>query len=155
MRIRPATADDAKAMSALLQKLVVAGTRTARADIEFVLQRYVHSPVGVRCSLAEDNDGNTLGFQSLIRATEGNPYDTPIGWGIIGTHVSPDAARQGIGRCLFNATRQAASEAGLTRIEAFITSSNLAAQAFYESIGFRTYRTTDIAVCKCWTQDIV
>lgn len=154
LRIRPATADDADAMSVMLKKLVAAGKRTAPADVEFVLTHYVHNPVGVRCSLAQGEDGNILGFQSLIRAVEGNPYDTPIGWGIVGTHVSPDAVRQGVGRQLFAVTRRAAFEAGLTKIEAFIALSNLTAQAFYESIGFRTYRTTETAVCKCWVADL-
>ncbi|WP_105009427.1 GNAT family N-acetyltransferase [Rhizobium leguminosarum] len=106
----------------------------------------------MRYSLAEDEGGCLLGFQSLIRVTEGNRYGTPIGWGIIGTHVSPDAARLGVGRRL-NFTRQAAIDTGVTKIEAFIGLDNAAAQAFYESVGFRTYRQTHSAVCKCWSLD--
>lgn len=63
-------------MSEMLQKLVAAGKRSARADVSFVQENYVGNPVGIRCSLAEDEDGNLLGFQSLIRATEGNRYNT-------------------------------------------------------------------------------
>ncbi len=153
MRIRTAVPQDAPAMSEMLQKLVAAGKRSARADVSFVQENYVGNPVGIRCSLAEDDDGNLLGFQSLIRATEGNRYNTPEGWGIIGTHVSPAAARSGVGRQLFDVTRRAAIEAGLTKIEAFISLSNEAAQAYYERMGFETYRHTDTAVCKCWSSE--
>ncbi|MBY3469243.1 GNAT family N-acetyltransferase [Rhizobium laguerreae] len=133
MNIRTAIWDDAAAMSVMLQRLVALGKRSAKADVEYVQHNYVANPVGIRCSLAEDEGGRLLGFQSLIRATEGNRYGTPIGWGIIGTHVSPDAARLGVGRRLFNVTRQAAIDAGVTKIEALIGLDNAAAQAFYES----------------------
>lgn len=152
MNIRTATAQDAPAISEMLQMLVAAGKRTARADVRFVLENYTDNPVGIRCALAEDENGNLLGIQSLIHASEGNRYDTPVGWGIIGTHVSPDAARTGVGRRLFEFSRQAAIEAGLSKIEAFIGKGNLVAQSYYERMGFETYRHTDTAVCKVWTR---
>lgn len=151
MRIRTAIPQDAVAMSEMLQRLAAAGKRTARADLDYVRKHYIEHPSGIHCSLAEDGEGNLLGFQSLIRATEGNPYGTPMGWGIIGTHVSPDAARTGVGRQLFAVTKRAAIDAGLTKIEAFIGIGNEVAQAYYERMGFRTYRTTETSVCKCWS----
>jgi GNAT superfamily N-acetyltransferase len=153
MKIRTATTGDAQAMSEMLQRLVAVGKRTARADIEFVLENYVANPVGIRCTLAESEQGDLLGFQSLIRSTEGNRYETPIGWSIIGTHVSPDAVRTGVGTALFASSREAALAAGLTKIEAFIGNDNTVAQAYYERMGFETYRHTDKAVCKAWTAD--
>lgn len=89
-----------------------------------------------------------LGFQSLKVAREGNPYETPLGWGIIGTHVRPSAARMGVGSRLFAATLQAAREARLPAIEAYIGEQNRAALAYYETLGFRTYRRSDGIVCK-------
>ncbi len=154
MRTRTAVQDDATAMSQMLQKLVLAGKRTARADIAYVREHYIGHPDGLRCSVAEDEDGKLLGFQSLILAADGNPYNTPSGWGIIGTHVDPDSARSGVGRTLFEATRAAAIEAGLEKIEAFIGKDNHIAQAYYERMGFRTYRTTDVAVCKLWSATV-
>jgi hypothetical protein len=68
--------------------LVAAGA----ADVEYVGLYYVVNPAGISCTLAEDDNGNLLGFQSLARVALGNPEDTPLGWGIIGTNVSPDAA---------------------------------------------------------------
>jgi len=152
MKIRKAADADVAAMSAMLEKLVAAGRRTMPADDEYVRDHYVANPSGIVCTLAEDKDGNLLGFQSLIRAVEDNPYHTPLGWGIIATHVSPDAARTGVGTQLFASSAQAALEAGLTKIEAFIGKENAVAQAYYEQIGFATYRHTEAAVCKVWTR---
>lgn len=134
----------------MLQMLVAAKKRISPADEDFVLSHYVSNPDGIRCSLALDDDGTLLGLQSLVRATVGNPYETPVGWGIIGTHVSPLAARRGVGSRLFAVTRTAAVEAGLENIEAFIGQKNAEGQAYYEKMGFRTYRLTDGAVCKCY-----
>jgi len=136
----------------MLKKLVAAGRRTMPADADYVRDHYVSDPIGIRCTLAEDEDGNILGFQSLIRAVEENPYGAPLGWGIVGTPVSPDAARTGVGTRLFAATTQAASKSGLTKIEAFIGKDNAVALAYYERMGFETYRRTEAAVCKVWTR---
>jgi hypothetical protein len=56
MRIRTASPEDAARMSQMLQKLIAAGKRSARADVEFVQHHYMGHPSGVRCSLAEDAD---------------------------------------------------------------------------------------------------
>ena len=150
MHIRTATETDAPAMSAMLRLLVQAGKRTSPADEAFVLSQYIANPDGIRCSLAIEDDGSVLGLQSLVLAREGNRYGTPVGWGIIGTHVSPLAARRGIGRQLFAVTKPAAAAAGLARIEAFIGERNAEGQAYYEKMGFVTYRLADGAVCKCF-----
>jgi ribosomal protein S18 acetylase RimI-like enzyme len=154
MMIRTATSADALVVSAMLQDLVTAGKRTLPADPEFVLQTYIANPNGIRCSLAVDIDGTILGLQSLIRATELTKYGTPVEWGIIGTHISPKAARKGLGSTLFETTKAAALEAGLGHIEACIGSSNLEAQAYYEKMGFQTYRETEGSVCKRWTAEV-
>ena len=62
MKIRMATLSDVAAMSAMLEKLVAAGKRTAPADEVYVREHYVASPLGLRCTLAEDNNGNLLSF---------------------------------------------------------------------------------------------
>ncbi|MEB2843997.1 GNAT family N-acetyltransferase [Rhizobiales bacterium RZME27] len=148
MQIRTAIPADAPAMSAMLQLLVQAGKRISPADEAFVLSQYISNPDGIRCSLAIDDGGSVLGLQSLIFARDGNRYETPVGWGIIGTHVSPLAARRGVGRQLFEVTKRAAAEAGLAKIEAFIGEKNAEGQAYYEKMGFVTYRLAEGAVCK-------
>ncbi|WP_405402198.1 GNAT family N-acetyltransferase [Paracoccus sp. Ld10] len=150
MQIRATVAADAMSMSAMLKQLVAAGKRTSSADKPFVLSNYIENPNRVACSVALDDDGTLRGFQSLKLAVEGNRFDTPVGWGIIGTHVSPKASRKGVGTTLFEVTKAAARNAGLETIEAYIASTNVAGQAYYEKIGFRTYRTADGSTCKCY-----
>ena len=148
MRIREATAADADPMSDVLQELVAAGKRTKPGDADFVRGHYIDHPQRLRCCVAADDSGIVLGFQSLKLAHEGNPYGTPAGWGIIGTHVRPSAARAGLGSRLFRATFEAALDAGLPAIEAYIGEENAAALAYYEALGFRTYRLAEGIVCK-------
>ncbi|MDO5656968.1 MAG: GNAT family N-acetyltransferase [Paracoccus sp. (in: a-proteobacteria)] len=148
MNIRQAQPSDAPAISALLQELVAAGKRTSPADEGFVLRTYIAHPGRLSCALAEDDSG-PLGFQSLLRAQAGNPYGTPEGCGIIGTHVAPRAARRRVGSHLFEVTLRAARDADLPRIEAFIGETNEPALAYYEKIGFRTLRLASGAVVKC------
>jgi predicted GNAT family acetyltransferase len=50
-------------------------------------------------------------------------------------------------------TRRVALDAGLTNIEAFISNDNAVAHAYYERMGFKTYRRTDTAECKSWSVD--
>lgn len=150
MDIRPALLQDALAISLVLEELVAAKKRTKASDAEFAANHYVNHPDQIRCTIAVDQDGIVLGFQSLKFARENNPYGTPVGWGIIGTHVRPSAARKGVGQKLFHSTKEAASQFGVCKIEAFISQRNDVAIAYYEAMGFRTYRTLKDVVCKCY-----
>ena len=150
MKVRPATKDDVAEMSRFLRQLAALGKRTSRSDPDYVLAHYIEDPDRVHCVVAEDADGRILGFQSLRIATEGNAYGVTVGWGVIGTHVRPDAARRGVGQTLFAATREAARKAELKKIDATIAVTNTEGLAYYEAMGFRTYRTPDGAVCKCY-----
>ncbi|MEM1315505.1 MAG: GNAT family N-acetyltransferase [Pseudomonadota bacterium] len=147
MKIRDAVAGDAREMSRLLQELTAAGKRTSPDDADFVRAHYIGGEGKVRCSLAEDA-GGLLGFQSLRRAAAGNVYDVAPGWGVIGTHIRPSAARRGVGRALFAVTLRAAEDAGLPSVDATIAADNPEALAYYEAMGFRTYRTPEGRVCK-------
>lgn len=140
MRLRVAEPTDAADMSRVLAEIIVATGRDRPHDPDTVLARYVRHPAGIRCTLAVDDAGVALGFQSLIRALPGNPYDVAEGWGIIGTHIAPRAHRMGVGRTLFAASRAAAEAAGLIAIDAYIGANNPTAQHYYEAMGFRTYR---------------
>ncbi|MBE9635834.1 GNAT family N-acetyltransferase [Salipiger mangrovisoli] len=146
--IRAANRADVPGLSAMLQDLVAAGKRTRPADEAFVLATYVAHPNGISCFVAEAADGQLLGLQALSRAMAGNPYGTPEGWGIIGTHVAPAAARRGIGKGLFAATRAAAGAADLPAIEACIGASNAEGQGYYAAMGFRSWRSPEGSVCK-------
>ncbi|MBN2742160.1 MAG: GNAT family N-acetyltransferase [Rhodobacteraceae bacterium] len=89
-----------------------------------------------------------MGFQSLKIASESNSYDLPIGFGIIGTYVAPDAAGKGVEGALFAASLKAAKEAGLKGIDAIIGTSNASGVAYYEALSIRTYKSKPGAICK-------
>lgn len=154
MKVRAATPADAQEISAFLKELTAIGKRTRPDSAEFVRDNYIQHSDNIRCSVVEDEDGSLLGLQALKRASKDNPYDVTPGWGIIGTHVRPSAARRGVGKALFAATKQAAQDAGLEKIDATIGANNPEGLAYYESIGFKTYKTTQSSVSKCFHTQI-
>jgi ribosomal protein S18 acetylase RimI-like enzyme len=118
-----------------------------------VLENYIQHADRIECSVAEDEDGHILGFQSLRYARADNPYGVAEGWGIIGTHVSPQAARRGVGSALFAVTRRAAEARGLKNIDASIGADNALGQSYYDAMGFMTYRQPEGLVCKVYRLD--
>lgn len=151
MEIREAHLHDAAGMSEVLEELITTGKREKRGDAAFVLSHYLEHPQRLHCFVAADDHDGILGFQSLKLAHEGNTYGTPTGWGIIGTHIRPSAARSGIGSLLFAATLSASRNAMLPSIEAYIGEQNDAAVGYYEAMGFRTYRRSNGIICKALT----
>jgi len=148
METRAASANDAEGMGQVLREIIEHTGRERPNDVDFVIGRYIADPTSIRCTVAIGGSGNIVGFQSLKKAVAGNPYDTPEGWGIIGTHISPKAHRQGVGKLLFSATSEAAREAGLEKIDAYTGADNPSGLKYYEAMGFRTYRTPDGIVQK-------
>lgn len=149
--VREATAEDAAAMSQILRDILTIWESERPSSVTHVLGHYVDHPDRLRCSVAVDDNGEILGFQSLKRATEGNAYGLPSGWGIIGTYVDAKAAGRGVGKALFASSLDAARAANVTEIDATIGASNESGLAFYDAIGFRTYQTKPGAVCKKYT----
>ncbi len=150
MKVREAVVADAEEISIFLQELAALGKRNLPSDETYVRSHYIVHADNIRCSVVEDVDGTLLGLQILKRASAGNDYGVIPGWGIIGTHVRPGAGRRGVGRALFTATLDAARKAGLEKIDATIGSSNLEGLGYYEAIGFRTYKTNEGSVSKCF-----
>ena len=150
MIIRQAKYEDAAEVSGFLNALVALGKRRLPADEDFVRDVYIGHADNIACSVAEDADGTLLGIQILKLATEGNSYGVAPGWGIIGTHVNPKAARRGVGRKLFVATRAAAEAAGVQKIEATIGAKSPDALAYYDTMGFETFKSDDEKICKCF-----
>jgi ribosomal protein S18 acetylase RimI-like enzyme len=148
MLVRSATREDAVGMSLVLGAIAQFTGRPRATDVASVIERYLDYPSLIRCSVAVGDAGEILGFQSLILAAQDNPYAVPPGWGIIGTHISPEVHRQGIGAALFRASRAAALNAGIQKIDAYIAADNVGALAYYEAMGFRTYREPDGIVQK-------
>ena len=151
MKVREAVTDDAEAMSEVLREIMAKTGRQRRTEPSFVISNYIDHPEDVRCTVALDEQNTLIGFQSLIRSWPDNPYDVPLGWGIIGTHISPRAHRKGVGTALFAVTKAAAEAAGLLNIDAYIGCDNQGALRYYQSLGFRKYRENEDAVQKAFT----
>lgn len=137
--IRPARPTDAEDMVEVQNAIYRAGLRASPVDLALVRERYFDREHGLACTVAEQ-EGRVVGFQSLKRAWHGNPYDVAEGWGIIGTHIRPDAGRSGLGRRLFATSLAAAQAAGLRHIDATIGADNSPALAYYAAMGFTPYR---------------
>lgn len=146
--VREAAAADADQMSQILRVILVSWKSDRPSTVAHVLAHYVDDPERLRCSVAVDAEGSVIGFQSLKLAKDGNPYDLPVGWGIIGTYVDAKAAGRGVGKALFASSLEAARDAGLTEIDATIGETNLSGLAYYEAIGFSSYRSKPGAICK-------
>lgn len=118
-------------------------------DQAFIHQRYLDHPDQLALYVATSaDDDRPLGFQSLKYAVPDNEYGVPEGWGIIGTHISPQAHRRGIGGQLFQRTQTQAYRHGLHTIEATINAGNPAGLAYYQAMGFRTYQENERVVHK-------
>ena len=151
MHSRQANIADAAEISAFMQELTALGKRTIPSDEDYVRTHYIKHPDSIQCTVAVDEDGSLLGLQILKIASEDNLYGVTPGWGIIGTHVAHNAARRGVEKTLFTATLVAAINAGLQKINATIGAINVDVLAYYEAIGFQTYKTPNGKVCKCYT----
>jgi ribosomal protein S18 acetylase RimI-like enzyme len=149
MKTRKAVLEDAVPMSEMLMALTQVGKRSLPSDPDFVRNSYIAHPDAIQCTLAVDDVGQILGLQILKRAAEGNPYGVTPGWGIIGTHVHPDAARRGVGKALIAATREAAQAAGLQNIDATIGKTNDEGLGYYTAMGFEDYKTGEHTISKC------
>lgn len=136
MIIRPATPQDAAAMSALQNRIIRIGGTTAHEiehDAAYVDLHYISGPEVICCHLAEDASG-LIGFQSMGR------HDAlPADWGDIGSYVNPDQQRTGAGAALFAATIAAARAAGVAVINATIRGDNAPGLGYYSRRGFVDY----------------
>lgn len=145
MIIRPAIASDAPDMVVLLNMIIAAGSTTAHQkpfDEAEMLRHYIAPEGLVSCQVAEI-DGKVLGFQWLGWA--GQSDNMPKGWAIIASFVANEAAGKGLGQHLFRATVAAATNAGVTVIDATIRADNVPGLRYYSGLGFADYdRLVDV-----------
>ena len=140
MTIRPATAEDARDMTTLLNEIIAIGDTTAHQtpfDEDRMIRHYIAPDDLISCHVAETENG-VVGFQWL-----GWPdpayEDLPRGWATIASFVAQEVAGQGIGKRLFAATVTSAMQAGVKTIDATIRADNLSGLRYYGSIGFSDY----------------
>ena len=148
MKVRSAQMEDSAGMSIILREILKAWESDRPCSVEHVRAFYIDHPDRIECSVAESEKGEILGFQSLKLATDRNGWGVSPGWGIIGTYVKLGLGRQGIGKALFAATREAARKANLPSIDATIGENNDLGLAYYDALGFRTYRRQPGMICK-------
>ena len=91
-------------ISVVMCAFSAAGKRTWPSDVIFALANYINDPNLIRCSVAVGTNAEIQGFKSLKRATQGNSYHVPVGWGIVGAHIDLSAAQRGLGRAVRNST---------------------------------------------------
>ncbi|ARO14969.1 GCN5-related N-acetyltransferase [Ketogulonicigenium robustum] len=147
---RDAQPADAAGMAQILRDIIALTGRMRASDAAYCLATYIENPASVCCTVAIDGAEQVVGFQSLTIAGPDSAYGTPEGWGAIGTHVSPDAHGQGVGRALFACTLAAARHAGVTQIDASIGADNPEGQAYYAAMGFQTWQTANGRVQKVY-----
>lgn len=137
--VRPISERDIPELLSILNAIIDAGgttaieTRLSEADFA---EWFVSGPEVLAGFTAFDpGTGRPCGFQAL--SSHGAPEP---GWGDIGTFARREASIPGVGRALFAATRQRAAALGLAAINAQIRADNTGGLAYYDRMGFRTWR---------------
>jgi len=132
MDIRPATAEDLEAVTAIYNAGIAereATFETRERDAGELREWLTLGPFLV----ATDEHGDVVGFARV------GPYSTREvyrGVGEHGVYVAPAARGGGLGRALLEAIAQAADAAGLHKLTARIFSTNAASLAAHRAAGF-------------------
>ena len=139
MRIRPALAQDAPQMVAVLTPIILAGGTTALQtplSPEALQDWFVDGPKTLTCHVAELSD-RVVGFQWLGR----NPK-LPEDCADIATFAQQSPKVPGVGRALFAQTTTAARALGLAQINATIRADNVPGLSYYRKMGFVDHGVT-------------
>ncbi|MGL4438455.1 MAG: GNAT family N-acetyltransferase [Bosea sp. (in: a-proteobacteria)] len=137
--IRDATAEDAPAMSALINEIIRAGGTTAHQtlfDEARFLDHYVDGPKVRSCLVAVSPVRQIVAFQAISVIVE-----LPPDWGDIATFARATSRQSGVGTAMFALTRRKAVGMGLFALNATIRADNLGGQAYYAKMGFEIYDT--------------
>lgn len=140
LTIRDAVPADAAPLCEILNFIIEVGGTTALETLltpaEFS-QVFLDGERCLACSVAAEREAESLsGFQALSR----HP-DLPNDWGDIATFARLEPKTPGVGTALFAHTREKARHLGLGAINATIRADNQSGLAYYQKMGFQTYRT--------------
>ena len=133
--IRPAKIDDAIQMAAILNEIISIGGTTAFEDPvtpENMTNWYISD--AYFCHVALDGAGHVAGFQAIEHSS-----DYGAGIGEVSTFARQSPVVRGVGTALFQATKQAAIDAGLAEINAKIRADNTPGLAYYSKMGFHDH----------------
>jgi ribosomal protein S18 acetylase RimI-like enzyme len=136
--IRTATAADAEAIIAIIERIASERIYTAidkpwsagrqREYLESLSKREaIH--------VAEAWEGGIIGYQTLELWTPSLGSMAHVGQ--IGTFLTPEWRRRGVGEALFQRTVDYARERDFLKFVIQVRASNLPAQSFYQRLGFR------------------
>ena len=134
LAVRPAETVDIPELVAILNDIIAKGGTTAYQDpiSEADLAAMVlDHPDTLFCFVALAPTGQRLGFQWMEHHA-GSP-------GYIATFARQQPKVPGVGSALFEATKVASAQAGLTEIIAKIRADNVPGLAYYSKMGFRDY----------------
>ena len=148
MNVRFATLDDLPRVNELraqVNALHVAGKpEVFRPGFSEALQEHLHTLFSApgHAILVAEGEAGVVGFACMkLVEYPGSPYRLPARYLDVDEFGVDEAARrQGVGRALFEAVRAYAASQGVSRIELNMWEFNQDALAFYEAIGFTTYR---------------
>lgn len=147
LEVRDGVADDAGALTRLLNEIIAAGGTTAMEE-PLTPSRFVDVFMTgadcLACFVALDGEfGRPVGFQALAR----HP-DLPDDWADIASFAQIRPKRPGVGSALFAQTARRARDLGLSAINATIRADNVGGLAYYGKMGFEPYRTLAAAPLK-------
>jgi len=137
INIRPATQNDLKQLCLIINEIIVIGGSTAFEEVlieEEFDAIFLSGEAFISCLLAENTDGQVLGFQSLCHHKK-----LPDDWADIATFARVEPKTHGVGTSLFQATLELARQLGLTCINATIRADNISGLSYYAKIGFENY----------------
>jgi len=134
--IRRATPDDAEAISAVWEAVCAERIYTA-VNRPFTPQQerdFIASLSDREGTFVAKVDGHIVGFQSLdLWAKYTDSFDHV---GVMGSIISPQWRRKGIGQRLAEYTLDFARANGYEKIVIYVRAGNTGAQAFYRNLGF-------------------
>ncbi|WP_083195196.1 GNAT family N-acetyltransferase [Pararhodobacter sp. CCB-MM2] len=134
--VRPTRAEDAPALTAILNDIIAAGGTTAYETPftpDALFDKHLGGKTVLCCHTVLEGD-EPVGFQVL----NANPA-LPEGWGDIASFTRREPPVRGAGTALFAATRAKARELGLPVLNATIRADNVPGLAYYAKMGFEDY----------------
>lgn len=136
--IRPVAPDDIPELCKLVNEIIAIGGTTAfetPMTVDTFLESFFRSQIQISMLVAEGESGELLGFQVLTTHEK-----LPDDWADIATFARVGSQAAGVGSALFAETLALARKFGIGAINATIRADNIGGLAYYERMGFLTYK---------------
>jgi phosphinothricin acetyltransferase len=136
MHIRPAHADDAKAIAAIYNPYILNTTISFEEETvadAAMAQRIADVQAGGLPWLVAEQDGKVLGYAYATKWRVRHAYRFSVESSV---YLAPEAARQGVGTALYTALLQQLAERGVHLVIGGIALPNDASVALHEKMGY-------------------